>query len=118
MRPLMLVAVRRATSSDTSVMNDYESRSPAGPDNPGENRGLRSVRRTYEGYRRSRRKQRAWEGANPGNVAIRAELRERALQLAAPALNRTGPILDLGCGTGWWLSEIARSGVDPARLHG
>jgi SAM-dependent methyltransferase len=85
---------------------------------PGENPELRRVRKAYEGYRRSRRKQRAWEGTNPGNAAIRTELRERALQLTAPVLSGDGRILDMGCGTGWWLGELVRAGVDPARLHG
>jgi SAM-dependent methyltransferase len=94
-------------------MNDSETGSSAA-DNP----ESRRIGRTYEGYLRSRRKQRAWDAANPGNVAIRAELRERALQLAAAPLGRHGRILDIGCGTGRWLGELVHAGVDPARLHG
>ena len=40
------------------------------------------------------------------------------LRLAAPELRGAGKILDLGCGTGWWLRSLAEAGVDPARLQG
>ena len=72
----------------------------------------------YSRYSRSPRKRRAWAADNPGNAAIRRELREELLRLAAPALQGQGKILDLGCGTGWWLRSLAEAGVDPARLWG
>jgi ubiquinone/menaquinone biosynthesis C-methylase UbiE len=36
---------------------------------------------------------------------------------AAPGLDR-GAIIDIGCGSGWWLEELARGGVASDRLHG
>jgi SAM-dependent methyltransferase len=64
------------------------------------------------------RKRRAWRADNPGNVAIRAEVAEAALGASAEALAGGGPVLDAGCGTGWWLRRLAAAGVAPARLHG
>ena len=72
----------------------------------------------YSRYSRSASKRRAWAADNPGNAAIRAELLTELLQLAAPELRATGRILDLGCGTGWWLRTLAEAGIDPARLEG
>jgi SAM-dependent methyltransferase len=72
----------------------------------------------YSRYSRSPRKRRAWASDNPGNLAIRRELLAELLRLAAPELRGPGMILDLGCGTGWWLRSLAESGVDPARLWG
>lgn len=72
----------------------------------------------YSRYSRSPRKRRAWAADNPGNAAIRRELRAELLRLAAAELRGPGKILDLGCGTGWWLRSLAEAGVDPARLWG
>jgi len=72
---------------------------------------------TYARYRGSRRKRRAWAADNPGNVAMRDELLERLIDRAGPQL-RTGDVLDIGCGTGWWLRALADRGVPPTRLHG
>lgn len=72
----------------------------------------------YSRYSRSPRKRRAWAADNPGNAAIRRELQKELLRLAAPELRGEGRILDLGCGTGWWLRSLAEAGVDPARLRG
>jgi ubiquinone/menaquinone biosynthesis C-methylase UbiE len=72
----------------------------------------------YSRYAGSRRKQRAWAADNPGNAAIRGELLEHLLRLAAPEIAGTGPILDAGCGTGWWLRKLVEAGVAPERLHG
>jgi SAM-dependent methyltransferase len=55
-----------------------------------------------------------WGLANPGNRAIREEL-AAALLAAAPA---HGPLLDAGCGTGWWLARLAAAGTPAERLHG
>jgi SAM-dependent methyltransferase len=38
--------------------------------------------------------------------------------LAAPELAGDAPLLDIGCGTGWWLERLAQRGVAPERLHG
>jgi len=76
------------------------------------------VERIYAGYARSPRRRRAWAAANPGNRAIREEVAARALTRAAGALAGPGPVLDVGCGTGWWLACLAHAGVAPERLHG
>jgi ubiquinone/menaquinone biosynthesis C-methylase UbiE len=62
------------------------------------------------------RKQRAWSLANPGNQAIRADLVDalRTLLDQAPA----GPLLDVGCGTGWWLRTLVELGSAPSSLAG
>ena len=40
------------------------------------------------------------------------------LRLAAAELRGPGRILDLGCGTGWWLRSLAEAGVDPLGCGG
>jgi ubiquinone/menaquinone biosynthesis C-methylase UbiE len=72
----------------------------------------------YSRYASSRRKQRAWAADNPGNAAIRGELLAHLLRLAAPEIAGTGAILDVGCGTGWWLRKLVEAEVAPERLHG
>jgi ubiquinone/menaquinone biosynthesis C-methylase UbiE len=69
-------------------------------------------------YRSSARKQRAWAADNPGNLAIRRELADAVLELAPEAFAGPAPLLDVGCGTGWWLAELAGRGAEPARLNG
>jgi SAM-dependent methyltransferase len=91
----------------------------AAPVNTGEaGKEHERLRRTYRRYRQSRRKRKAWAADNPGNIAIRAELRKRLLSIARGELAGEGEILDLGCGGGWWLAELAGAGVVPSRLHG
>jgi SAM-dependent methyltransferase len=72
---------------------------------------------TYRRYRQSGRKRRAWAADNRGNQAIRAEL----LAAALDALGRPPQeveLLDVGCGGGWLLAELADRGASPQRLHG
>ncbi len=80
--------------------------------------GAERLQGVYGRYRRSRRKRKAWAARNPGNVAIRAELGSRLLTVARGELDGGGPVLDVGCGNGRWLAELARAGVQPSRLHG
>jgi ubiquinone/menaquinone biosynthesis C-methylase UbiE len=76
------------------------------------------IRRVYDRYARSARTQRAWSSTNAGNVAIRAELVDRVLQLLAEKLWAAGAILDVGCGSGWWLERLGSYRQMTAQLHG
>jgi ubiquinone/menaquinone biosynthesis C-methylase UbiE len=78
----------------------------------------RRVAETYRRYASSRRRRRTWAGENPGNVAIRKELIEATLVLAGAELCRAQHILDVGCGSGWWLEQLAASPDIDAGLHG
>ncbi|MEA2493023.1 MAG: hypothetical protein QOJ29_934 [Thermoleophilaceae bacterium] len=49
---------------------------------------------------------------------MRDELESELLRVADEALNREGNILDIGCGTGYWLSRLEARGVASPRLHG
>jgi ubiquinone/menaquinone biosynthesis C-methylase UbiE len=75
------------------------------------------VERAYEGYSGSPRKRRKWDAANAGNAAIRRELVDLLIGEVGTRLDK-GRFLDVGCGTGWWLAELAARGVDPSRLAG
>jgi ubiquinone/menaquinone biosynthesis C-methylase UbiE len=81
----------------------------------GESKRLNGV---YSGYASNRRKSRFWSPENPGNAAIRAALLERVLATAEDKLRAGGEILDIGCGSGWWLEIFRNQGVEPRRLHG
>jgi SAM-dependent methyltransferase len=85
------------------------------PDDPGESRRLSEIYRQYETEPGRRR---GWAHENPGNAAIRTALLERLLPAAEGELGGSGEILDLGCGSGWWLELFRDRGVDPTRLHG
>jgi SAM-dependent methyltransferase len=76
------------------------------------------IAQAYAGYRENRRKRRAWSPDNPGNVAIREELVAVMLELAGDQIAGRGPLLDVGCGTGWWLERLLREGVAAERLIG
>jgi ubiquinone/menaquinone biosynthesis C-methylase UbiE len=76
------------------------------------------VRRIYERYSASPRRQRAWSADNPGNRAIRDELFATLREEAAPELASDGEVLDVGCGTGYWLEALAAAGIAPERLTG
>jgi SAM-dependent methyltransferase len=85
------------------------------PEDSGESKRLTDIYRDYE-TRPGRR--RGWAHENPGNAAIRAALLGRLLPAVEGELRGSGNILDLGCGSGWWLELFRDRGVDPARLHG
>ncbi len=74
--------------------------------------------KVYAGYADDQRKNRLWGLDNPGNAEIRAALLERVLATVADRLDKDVEILDMGCGSGWWLDVFRERGVDPARLHG
>ena len=63
-------------------------------------------------------RRRRWSATNPGNVAMRGEVERALLHATAAELTGSRAILDLGCGTGWWLERLARHGVAVERLHG
>ncbi|MCP9488880.1 MAG: class I SAM-dependent methyltransferase [Solirubrobacteraceae bacterium MAG38_C4-C5] len=73
------------------------------------------VESVYGAYAADPRKAAAWASGNPGNRAIREEVAARIVGLA---LATEGPVLDAGCGTGWWLTRLAAAGVPPQRLTG
>jgi SAM-dependent methyltransferase len=73
---------------------------------------------TYRGYAASGRKRRSWSASNRGNVAIRAELLDAVLEMGEQPLVGSGEILDIGCGSGWLLAELAARGIEGRRLHG
>lgn len=77
-----------------------------------------SLEKTYRRYANSRRRKRNWAAANPGNMAIRAELLETIVEVAREPLAGGGQILDVGCGGGWLLEQLAHHGVAEERLHG
>ena len=76
----------------------------------------RRAAETADWQRRTARTAR-WSGSNPGNRAIREELVAAALAVLPPA-DRVGDVLDVGCGSGWWLRRLADAGVPADRLHG
>lgn len=61
---------------------------------------------------------RAWNLRNPGNAEARRELSALMLARTREAIDGGGRILDVGCGTGWWLETLATTGVDERRLYG
>lgn len=72
----------------------------------------------YRRYAESNRKRRNWSALNRGNIAIRAELLARVVALADRQIRGVGAILDIGCGSGWILAQLAQRGVAEDRLHG
>jgi ubiquinone/menaquinone biosynthesis C-methylase UbiE len=87
-----------------------------GPDDDAAERGR--IGRVYGEYADSQLKRRNWSAENPGNVAIRAELVNAVFDLAARELLSAQKILDIGCGSGWWLERLAGEHRISARLHG
>jgi len=76
------------------------------------------IQEAYADYAASPAKRRSWSSENPGNRAIRIELARSALAAGGPLLTSAQPVLDVGCGTGWWLEHLASSLEDPGALHG
>jgi SAM-dependent methyltransferase len=74
------------------------------------------VARDYRRYAESPLKQRSWSERNPGNVAIRAELVGAAFDAAGDSIRAATEILDIGCGSGWWLEQLSSDAT--AKLHG
>ncbi len=72
------------------------------------------VEAIYDRYSSDPRKRRAWSAENAGNRAIRAEL----VAAVVPHVPDEGVVLDVGCGTGWWLGELLTRGFGPDRLAG
>jgi SAM-dependent methyltransferase len=72
----------------------------------------------YGGYAARRGRRRAWDRTRAGNRALRAELVRHLLGVVSPRLEDGSPILDVGCGGGWWLRELAARGLPADRLHG
>lgn len=82
----------------------------ADPDGSGEDQlgaERRRVTGVYRRYAASSRKRRGWSATNPGNAAIRAELVGAVFDLAGATLGGAESILDVGCGSGWWLELLA-----------
>ena len=99
--------MRKVTRTDEEVK-------PSAP--PPESEAKR-LARVYARYAASARKRRAWAAENPGNVAIRRELADCIERAIRPQLT-TGRVLDVGCGSGWSLQDLASRGADPSRLRG
>jgi glycosyltransferase involved in cell wall biosynthesis len=70
----------------------------------------------YAGYAANRSKQRSWASGNPGNAAIRDELAAAVDAVAGAELRAAEAVLDVGCGTGWWLERL--SAMTRASLFG
>jgi SAM-dependent methyltransferase len=71
----------------------------------------------YRAYAASFRKRRSWSSDNPGNIAIREELTD-AISAVAPELRGARRILDIGCGSGWFLEHLTERADVHAELHG
>lgn len=75
---------------------------------------MERLRAVYDGYDRDDAARRRWDPANPGNRAIHAERTARIAVLTDPLAY---PVLDVGCGTGQVLEELAgKSGRPPVRI--
>lgn len=70
----------------------------------------------YSAYGTDAAKRRAWSPENAGNREIRTELVDTLVSALGPAMR--GPLLDVGCGSGWLLRTFAGLGIPPAMLCG
>jgi SAM-dependent methyltransferase len=73
--------------------------------------------RVFGAYRDDPGRRRAWDADNAGNAAIRDELAGATLAVLAEH-DPGGPLLDAGCGTGWWLRRLLGEGIPASRLVG
>ena len=48
---------------------------------------------------------------------MRDELVAHLFEIAGDEL-RAGDVLDMGCGSGWWIERMAEAGVAPSRIYG
>jgi ubiquinone/menaquinone biosynthesis C-methylase UbiE len=76
------------------------------------------VARRYSRYAQSPRKRRAWAAGNRGNVEIRREVEVRLLDLVRERASESLRVLDVGCGGGYWLSQLVEAGIPADALHG
>ncbi len=79
------------------------------------------IRKVYQGYHDSYRRQRLWRQDNPGNEAIYKERQNRFRQLLMeggyfPLSDKY--ILEIGCGEGQVLGGMLEWGARPANLYG
>jgi len=70
----------------------------------------------YSAYTADAAKRRAWSADNAGNREIRTELVDTLVSVLGPAMH--GPLLDVGCGSGWLLRTFAGLGIAPEMLFG
>lgn len=87
---------------------------PETPNDPGEQDRLRAI---YGRYSADERRARAWSAENAGNRQIRAELVAAALEWVGTP-QTTGELVDIGCGSGWWVESLALRGAKPHQLYG
>jgi ubiquinone/menaquinone biosynthesis C-methylase UbiE len=80
--------------------------------------GENGLHRAPQAYAYSRSARRRWDHRNPGNAAARRELADALLEVARDTLAARLPILDVGCGTGWWLETLGSTGAAGSDLHG
>jgi ubiquinone/menaquinone biosynthesis C-methylase UbiE len=85
---------------------------------PSDSEATKRLGEVYAGYSEDSRKSQAWALDNPGNAEIRSALLERVLAAAGDAIDARAAVLDLGCGSGWWLDAFRGRGADVSQLHG
>ena len=76
------------------------------------------LRAAYDRYDRDAAAQRRWDRANPGNRAIHDERTAQVAALLADPGSLAGPVLEVGCGTGQVLQELAVTDVSASAQIG